>query len=196
MNDLGKIAVVAGVMAALLLYGLFLAPGTTKQATPIEQTVTTEVNVMPQLSLEMLDPIYSEKGVYDDGIIRISLRASHTEVGVESRVPFWLQNVSGDVVTVLWDRCSVQLPCGDTVNVLNDEQLGRTWSDPATSISVAPDADLFDAVTPISEVDWTGDGTITTGVLDQGPFQFVLAIELGGECARQIKHYPFRLVIR
>ena len=182
-------------MAALLLYGLFLAPGTTQPAEP-EETASTEVNILPQLSLEMLEPIYSEKGIYDDGIIRISLRASHTENGVETRIPFWLQNVSGDVVTVLWDRCSMQLPCGDTVNLLNDEQLNRTWFDPSTHISVAPGADLFDALTPISEVDWTGDGTISTGVLDQGPFSLVFAVEIGGECARQIKHYSFRLVIR
>ena len=178
MNDIGKVAVIAGVMGALLLFGLLLyqpapAPAVEPEVAPVEQPVP-EVTVLPPTSLEMLDPIYSEKAVFQDDTIRIAFDASHTDEGVESRLPFWLHNVSRDVISVLWDRCSMQLPNGNTVNIVNEEALAY-----GGSISVAPRGDLFDAVIPVTEIVWQDDPIISTDVLDQAPFTFVLAIERG-----------------
>ncbi|MCK4570891.1 hypothetical protein KAT84_02960 [Candidatus Bipolaricaulota bacterium] len=178
MQDLGKIAVIAGIMGALLLFGLFMASNepVVVEPVPVEEPVA-EVTILPQQTLEMLDPIYSEKAVFHDQTIRIAFDAAFTEDGVESRIPFWIHNVSDDVINILWDRCSIQLPCGNTVNTVNEAgpdyfaPIGRT-------ISIAPAGDLFDAFIPITEILWT-DGTpyLTTDVLDEGIFTLVLAIE-------------------
>jgi hypothetical protein len=178
VNDLGKIGVIAAIMGALLLFGLLLnplEPATIEQEelAPAVEPVT-EVTVLPPTSLEMLDPIYSEKAVFQDDTIRIAFNISHTEEGVESRLPFWIHNVSGDVISILWDRCSIQLPCGNTVNVINEEGLAY-----GGSISIAPAGDLFDAVIPITEIVWEEEPIISTGVLDQATFTFVLAIDRG-----------------
>ena len=178
MNDLGKIAVIAAIMGALLLFGILLnrpepAP-VPEEAVPVEEPVAAEVTVLPPTSLEMLDPIYSEKAVFQDNTIRIAFNVSHTEEGVESRLPFWIHNISDDVISILWDRCSIQLPCGNTVNVINEE--GPTVGG---SISIAPAGDLFDAVVPVSEVVEGETFTVTTAVFDQGTFTFVLAIDRG-----------------
>jgi hypothetical protein len=196
-DNLVKIGIIAAIMGALLLGGLALNSATAVQETP-PPTETTEVTVIPQETLEMLDPIYSEKAVYEDDTIRISFKASQTENGVESRLPFWLHNVSNDVITVLWDRCSLELPCANTVNIANEAQLDSYSIMHARPISVAPGGDLFDAVIPISEVTRTESGwAFSSDVLDQGPFLFVLAIETGSDCGpRQIRYYPFRFVIR
>lgn len=171
MNDLGKIAVIAAIMGALLLFGLLLNPQP-EEAAPVEEPVATEVTVLPPTSLEMLDPIYSEKAVFQDGTIRIAFNVSHTEEGVESRLPFWIHNISDDVISILWDRCSMQLPSGNTVNVVNEEGLAY-----GGSISIAPGGDLFDAVIPITEIVWEEEPIVSTGVLDQATFTFVLAVE-------------------
>ncbi len=177
MNDLGKIAVIAAIMGALLLFGLLLnrpEPALVeRELAPVEEPVT-EVTVLPPTSLEMLDPIYSEKAVFQDDTIRIAFNISHTEEGVESRLPFWIHNISDDVISILWDRCSIQLPCENTVNVINEEGLAY-----GGSISIAPAGDLFDAVIPITEIVWEEEPIISTGVLDQATFTFVLAIERG-----------------
>ncbi len=214
MNDLGKIAVIAAIMGALLLFGVLLNPRP-EEAAPVEEPVATEVTVLPPTSLEMLDPIYSEKAVFQDGTIRIAFNVSHTEEGVESRLPFWIHNVSDDVISILWDRCSMQLPNGNTVNVVNEEGLAY-----GGSISIAPGGDLFDAVIPITEIVWEEEPIVSTGVLDQATFTFVLAVEravpgastahrmganlppgcesvvttVAGE--REIVFYTFRFVIR
>jgi hypothetical protein len=171
VNDLGKIAVIAAIMGALLLFGVLLNPQP-EEAAPVEEPVATEVTVLPPTSLEMLDPIYSEKAVFQDGTIRIAFNVSHTEEGVESRLPFWIHNVSDDVIRILWDRCSMQLPNGNTVNVVNEEGLAY-----GGSISIAPGGDLFDAVIPITEIVWEEEPIVSTGVLDQATFTFVLAVE-------------------
>jgi len=175
---LGKVAVIAAIMGALLLFGILLNRPepvvAERELAPVEEPVATEVTVLPPTSLEMLDPIYSEKAVFQDDTIRIAFNVSHTEEGVESRLPFWLHNISDDVITILWDRCSIQLPCGNTVNVLNEEGLAI-----GGSISVAPAGDLFDAVVPVTEIVWEDDPIVTTGVFDQGTFTFVFAVERG-----------------
>ena len=176
MNDLGKIAVIAAIMGALLLFGLLVyqpEPAAEPAIEPIEEAVT-EITVLPPTSLEMLDPIYSEKAVFQDGTIRIAFNISHTEEGVESRLPFWIHNISDDVVSILWDRCSMQLPSGNTVNVVNEEGLAY-----GGSISIAPGGDLFDAVIPITEIVWEEEPIVSTGVLDQATFTFVLGVERG-----------------
>jgi hypothetical protein len=177
VNDLGKIAVIGAIMGALLLFGLLLNPperSVGDVVAPVQEPVMTEVTVLPPTTLEMLDPIYSEKAVFQDDTIRIAFNISHTEEGVESRLPFWIHNISDDVVSVLWDRCSIQLPCGNTVNVINEEGLAY-----GGSISIAPAGDLFDAVIPVTEVIWGDEAIVSTGVLDQATFTFVLAIERG-----------------
>ncbi|MCK5245766.1 hypothetical protein KAR02_02640, partial [Candidatus Bipolaricaulota bacterium] len=101
MNDLlVKIAVVGSIMAALLLSALFLQPVEPVVVQPapvvVEETVA-EVAILPQQTLEMLDPVYSEKAVFHDRTIRIAFQGAFTEDGVESRLPFWLHNISDDV---------------------------------------------------------------------------------------------------
>jgi len=218
VNDLGKIAVIAAIMGALLLFGLLLnpiEPATVERQPAVVQEPVTEVTVLPPTSLEMLDPIYSEKAVFQDDTIRIAFNISHTEEGVESRLPFWIHNVSDDVICILWDRCSMQLPCGNTVHVINEDGFAY-----GASISVAPGGDLFDAVIPVTEIVWEEEPIVSTGVLDQATFTFVLAIERGapqtdGTAAapvdrrsgcgpivttvatdREIIFYTFRFVIR
>jgi len=173
VNDLGKIAVIAAIMGALLLFGLLLYQPEPETVEPVLlEEVVTEVTVLPPTSLEMLDPIYSEKAVFQDDTIRIAFNISHTEEGVESRLPFWIHNISDDAISILWDRCSMQLPCGNTVNIVNEEGLAY-----GGSISIAPGGDLFDAVIPITEIVWEEEPILSTGVLDQATFTFVLAVE-------------------
>jgi len=164
--------------------------------TPAPQV--TQVKVLPQKTLEMLDPAYSEKAVFEDDTIRVSFKASQTADGFQSELPLWIHNVSGGVVTVLWDRCSFELPSGDTVNIANETQIDTYAHMLARPISIAPGGDLFDTVIPISEVTWTdGAWSTSTGVLDKGPFRFTLAIETGSDCGPQVIHYyTFRFVIR
>jgi len=170
--------VIAAIMGALLLFGLLLhqpEPAAVESQEPVAvEEPVTEVTVLPPTSLEMLDPIYSEKAVFQDDTIRIAFNISHTEEGVESRLPFWIHNISDDAISIFWDRCSMQLPCGNTVNIVNEEGLAY-----GGSISIAPGGDLFDAVIPITEIVWEEDPIVSTGVLDQATFTFVLAVERG-----------------
>jgi len=220
VNDLGKVAVIAAIMGALLLFGLLMnrsepAPVAQENVAPeVAEETVTEVTVLPPTSLEMLDPIYSEKAVFQDDTIRVAFNISHTEAGVESRLPFWIHNVSDGVITILWDRCSMQLPNGNTVNIINEEGLAY-----GGAISIAPAGDLFDAVIPVTEVVWEDEPVVTTSVLDQSTFTFVLAVERGISCMatrisvpeyppgcepvvttianeREIAFYTFRFVIR
>jgi len=221
VNDLGKIAVIAAIMGALLLFGLLAytpTPSAPEEVAPVQEPVVTEVTVLPPASLEMLDPIYSEKAVFQDGTIRIAFNVSYTAEGVESRLPFWLHNVSDDAICILWDRCSMQLPCGNTVNIINEEGLAY-----GGAISIAPAGDLFDAAIPVTEVVWGDEPVVTTGILDAGTFTFVLAVERGAGGAsvdrqtgagraqtapaceplgtgavsdREIVYYTFRFVVR
>jgi len=192
-DDLVKIGIVAAIMGALLLGGLALRYTTAVREVP-EVTEEVEVSVLPLPTLEMLDPTYSEKAVYADCGIRISFEVFYTSSGeVESKLAFWLHNAADDVIAVDWNRCSMQLPSGDTVNIVHEEQVGifKTAISPPTTI--APGSDLFSTVFPISEVDWTADDwTVTTGVLGEGPFKFVLALEAAGD----IQYFPFRFIIR
>jgi hypothetical protein len=194
VEDLGKYAVIAGIMGALLLFGLFMTsnePVVAEQAVVpvvVEEPVA-EVTILSGQTLEMLDPIYSEKAVFHDDTIRIAFDASFNGDGVESKIPFWLHNVSDDVINILWDRCSIQLPCGNTVNTVNEAGpaefalIGRT-------IAIAPAGDLFDAFIPVTEIVWTDDTPeLTTDVLNEGIFTLVLAIEraAGDDCGK-IQH--------
>jgi len=175
-----KIAVIGGIMGALLLFGIFsqtTAPIVVEPVPVVVEEPVIDVTILPLPTLEMLDPVYSEKAVFQDRTIRIAFNGAFTEDGVESRLPFWIHNVSDDVINILWDRCSIQLPCGNTVNTLNES--GQDFFAPVgRTISIAPAGDLFDAFIPISEISWTEDGAyITTNVLDEGTFTLVLAIE-------------------
>jgi hypothetical protein len=198
--DTVKLGIIAAIFGVLLLGGLYI----NQQQAPAPEPAIVEITdkpvpIAPQVSLEMLGPAYSEKAVYSDDLIRISFKTPLTEDGIESALPFWLHNESAQVVTVLWDRCSIQLPSGNTVNVLNkgvDDGMGLLVGD--QTISIAPGADLFDAVVPVSEVTSVdGKWELTYDILNQGPFQFVLALEVGEDCIpRQIKHYTFQFIIR
>ena len=181
MNDLGKVAVIAGIMGAILLAGILMAPTTQEQPAVKEPAPAEEVTVLQEDTLEMLDPIYSEKAVFQDGTIRIAFDASYTDEGLQSRLPFWLHNISGNVINILWDRCSLQLPDGNTVKVLSEESLTH-FGTPGSTISIAPSGDLFDAIIPVSEFAWAEEPSwsVSTGVLDTGSFILVLAIERGG----------------
>jgi len=148
VEDFGKIAVIAGIMGVLLLFGLFMASNEPVVVEPVPVVVeepVAEVTILPLQTLEMLDPVYSEKAVFHDDTIRIAFDGAFNEDGVESKLPFWIHNVSDDVINILWDRCSIQLPCGNTVNTVNEAGpdffalIGRT-------ISIAPAGDLFDAL--------------------------------------------------
>jgi hypothetical protein len=196
-SDTVKLGIIAAIFGVLLLGGLYI----NQQQAPTPEPVVVEqpVPIAPQISLEMLGPVYSEKAVYADDLIRISFKTPLTENGIESALPFWLHNESAQVITVLWDRCSIQLPSGNTVNVLNKgvtDGTGLLVGDQA--ISIAPGADLFDTVVPVSEVtSLDGNWELTHDILNQGPFQFVLALEVGEDCVpRQIKYYTFQLIIR
>lgn len=166
-------------MGAILLVGVIVAP--TDEPAVAEPVVVQEepqdVTVIQEETLELLDPIYSEKAVYQDGTIRIAFDPSYTSEGLESRLPFWLHNVSGDVINVLWDRCSLQLPNGNTVKILSEND-ATLYGGTGETISIAPSGDLFDAIIPATEMTRTDDAwELTTGVLDQGAFTLVLAIE-------------------
>jgi len=184
-----KIAVIGAIMAVLLLVGLLVQPveEPAKPVTvapvtvaPVPVTTVTEVTVVHTRSLELLDPVYSEKAVFQDTTIRVSFNASFVEGGFESRIPLWIHNVSGDVVTILWDRCSIQLPGGNTVGLVTEEGLKYGMG---SALSIASTGDLFDALIPVSEILWTDGGyDVTTGVLDQGTFTVVLAIERATLC--------------
>jgi len=181
LNDIGKIAVVAGILGALLIFGLLLAPVETETSTPAvvrEEAPVQEITVVQDKTLEMLDPIYSEKAVFQDDTIRIAFDAEQTEDGIRSRLPFWIHNVSDDVINILWERCSIQLPCGTTVKIVNEEAFAYA-AQTAGTISIAPAGDLFDAFIPVSELGWDNDRnpTVTAGVFDEGTFTLVLAIE-------------------
>ena len=178
MTDYGKFAVIGAIMGALLLVGLLLQPAKIEEAVvPAATTATTEVTVIEAKSLELLDPVYSEKAVFQDGTIRVSFDVSQDATGVESRLSFWLHNTSESVINVLWDRCSIQLPEGNTVSVLSEEGLQYGTG---TALSIAPAGDLFDAMIPLSELTWTESGyDVSSSVLDQGIFTVVLAIERG-----------------
>ncbi len=180
-EDFGKIAVVAGILGILLLFGLFMhttepAAVDTTATTTVEQPATT-TTIVSQQTLEMLEPTYSEKAVFQDDTIHIAFQASFTTNGVESRLPLWIHNLSSDVINILWDRCSIQLPSGNTVNVAH-EGSADVVAPVGGTISIASAGDLFDAVIPVTEITWTDTGSqISTGVLDKGTFTLVLAIE-------------------
>ena len=176
MNDLGKIGVIAAIMGVILLVGLALSPAPSTD----QQAVVSTTTIVAQPTLEMLDPVYSEKGVFSDDTIRIAFDAAFAGDEAESRLQFWLENVSDDAITVLWDRCSLQLPSGETVKVLNEESLDD-FLPLGRMISIAPGGSLRDAVIPITEISSDGEGgwSLTSGVLDAGTFTFVLAVERG-----------------
>ena len=167
-------------------------------------TQVTEINVLSEKQLELLDPEYSEKAVYADCNVRVIFEISEVPAGVESKLSFWLHNLTNEVITVVWDRCSMQLPNANTVNIIHEGQapqdvwrfMARSGSFPPTAI--APHGELFDTVIPISEISLNEAGTddaafsVTTGLLDEGPFLFVLAMEIGGE----LQYHTFRFLVR
>ena len=200
--DIGKLAIIAAIFGVLLVGGLFINQQQSPTPAPqpvVDQVPAASAPAAPQLSLEMLGPVYSEKAVYQDGLIRMSFKTPLTDNGIESDLPFWLHNASGEVITVLWDRCSLQLPSGNTVNIVNRGPAGAIADSLADRlISIAPGGDLFDTIVPISEITQVdGELALTTDVLSQGPFQFVLALQVGGDCSpQQIKYYTFQFIIR
>jgi hypothetical protein len=177
VNDLGKFAVIGAIMGVLLLVGLLSQPSATtvEVVVPAVTTPAPVVTVVEAKSLELLDPVYSEKAVFQDSTIRVAFDVAQDETGIETRLPFWLHNTSRGVINVLWDRCSIQLPGGNTVSVMSEE--GLTVGTGA-AISIASACDLFDAMIPMSELTWTESGyEFSYGVLDRGVFTVVLAIE-------------------
>ncbi len=184
--------IVFGVaLVALLIGGLAL-----NQPAP-SPTPDTQASV-PQKTLEMLAPVYSEKGIFQNDTIYVSFKASiDGNNTVESRIPIWIHNVSSDAIVMLWDRCSITLPNGNTVPLVPESRLTSTEELPHV-LTIAPDGDLFDALIPVTEITRTDRSyTLSTGVLDQGPFLLTLAMETAGDsCSRTIRYYPFRLIIR
>lgn len=175
MTDWGKFAVIGAIMGALLLVGLLMMPAKVEETIPVAETPAPVVSVLEPKSIELLDPVYSEKGVYADSTIRVAFDVSQDENGVETRLPFWLHNTSLGVINVLWDRCSIQLPGGNTVSVMSEEGLKFGTG---AAISIASACDLFDAMIPMSAVTWSEMGyEFSYGILDQGIFTVVLAIE-------------------
>lgn len=175
MNDLGKFAVIGAIMGALLLVGLLMMPAKVEEGPAPVATPAPVVTVVESKSLELLDPIYSEKAVFQDATIRVAFDVDQDAEGVQTRIPFWLHNTSRDVINVLWERCSIQLPEANTVSVMSEEGLTNGTG---AAISIAPAGDLFDAMIPMSEMTWTETGfEFTHGVLDKGIFTIVLAIE-------------------
>jgi hypothetical protein len=176
VNDLGKFAVIGAIMGALLLVGLLMMPAKVEEApVPVAATPAPVVTVVESKTLELLDPIYSEKAVFQDSTIRVAFDVSQDSTGVETRLPFWLHNTSREVINVLWERCSIQLPEGNTVSVMSEEGLTNGTG---AAISIASAGDLFDAMIPMSEMTWTETGfEFSYGVLDKGIFTVVLAIE-------------------
>ncbi len=178
-EDIGKIAVIAGILGVLLLFGLLTQTSENAGVAPAEAVsqAAPAATIAPQVSLQMLDPSYSEKAIFHDDTIRVAFKGSFTEDGVQSRLPFWIHNISDDVINILWDRCSIQLPSGNTVNVAHESPSDLIPPIGGT-ISIAPAGDLYDAIIPITEIDWSDAGTqISTGVFDQGTFVLVLAVE-------------------
>lgn len=147
-----------------------------------------------QKALRILSPCFSREAEYSDCYIQVTFEPSYDVDGrAESRLAFWLRNTSAQVIAVVWDRCSIQLPDGDTVNVVHEDQLGALGTASSPPTTLAPGGDLFDAIFPVSEMAWTGEGWIlSSGVLDQGPFSFILALDMEG----RIQYYVFRFLIR
>ncbi len=175
MNDLGKFAVIGAIMGALLLVGLLMMPAKVEEEAVPVVTPAPVVTVVESKTLELLDPVYSEKAVFQDATIRVAFDVSQDGQGIETRIPFWLHNTSREVINVLWERCSIQLPEGNTVSVMSEEGLTNGTG---AAISIAPAGDLFDAMIPMSEMTWTETGfEFSYGVLDRGIFTVVLAIE-------------------
>ncbi|MBN1859154.1 hypothetical protein JW848_08120 [Candidatus Bipolaricaulota bacterium] len=154
----------------------------------------------PLKHLELLDPVYSEKAVFVDDRVMIAFHVPLTASGVAmSELAFQLENRSDEVIAVVWDRCSIQLPGADTVNIMHEEMSydDRMTLTPPTSI--APGGLLLDTVVPVSEVCYSDEGWyVTSNILDNGPFLFVLALEVEDPCCpeRQIEYHTFRFVIR
>lgn len=195
------------VFAALALFGI-LGGGSKEEPTTTgtnippavvsasENTVSKHESVMAGApvvslkSLELLGPVYSEKGIFQDGTIYVAFDSIQHDVGIASAVGFWLHNTSADVINVLWDRCSMQLPDGDTVGVFSGNMLEfDNWQ--GTLISVAPGGDLFDEILPVSEVTMTEElFSVSYDVLNTGISTLVLAIERqqGGVVPSSLPH--------
>lgn len=195
-----RVWVAIGFLTVLLL-GAFTFNLVSRITAPASPEVTPSLpqvfglaSTPVQKRLRMLSPFFSQTATYGDCVIEVSFDGSYTADGkVESRLPLWLHNTSNSVIAVVWDRCSLQLPNGDTVNILHEDQLGSfgTASSPPTTL--APGGSLVDAVFPVSEVEWTDRGwVVSSGVLDRAPFSFILAIDVGG----RIQYYVFRFLIR
>lgn len=204
MDDALRIGIVGGLMTLLLLMGLALRPSGSdaEEPLPVVEAVAVEeveCTVLQDLTLEMLDPVYSEKAVYDDGVIRASFDIRQNSDGVESGLALWLHNSSPSAMIVHWDRCSFQLPDSDTVNAVHDDEAGPLGEMIPEMLTLAPGADLFTTVYPVTEVEMDAGWVASTGVFSEGPFQFVLAVEdASGMCAlpSSLQYYAFRFIVR
>ncbi|UCF10058.1 MAG: hypothetical protein JSW65_08380 [Candidatus Bipolaricaulota bacterium] len=200
MDDALRIGIVAGLMTLLLLMGLALRPSEpeAEEPLPVAEVVQEEdCAVIQDLTLEMLDPVYSEKAVFDDGLIRASFDVAQSADGIESGLSLWLHNSTDDAIVVHWDLCSFQLPDSDTVNIVHEDQAGEFAEWLPSTLTLGPGGDLFTTIYPIGDVEMLEGWCGSFGVLTEGPFSFVLAIEGGGTCAeRYLVYYPFRFVVR
>ncbi|MCD6141175.1 hypothetical protein J7J55_00390 [Candidatus Bipolaricaulota bacterium] len=193
MNDTTTLIVFGVAVAVLLIGGLAL-----NQPPPAPEPEPAPQVTVPQKTLEMLGPVYSEKGVFQDDALYISFKAAiDGDNKVESKIPVWIHNVSSDAIVILWDRCSITMQDGNTVPLVPESHLTATEALPDV-ITIAPGGDLFEALIPVTEITRTDGGyTLSTEAIDQGPFLLTLAVEATGDgCARTIRYYPFRLIIR
>ena len=253
MTDAIKL-LIAGVVVGVLILGSALV-GPAPEPTVVK-TTDIDVNVFPSRRLEMLSPEYSEKAAYGDDLIRVHFDLSQNEQGIESKLIFGLHNNSEQPIAIIWDYCSIQLPDGNTANIVHKGQRAIHAGLPSVPTSIAPGGDLFDVLVPSSEIvplsmDWfmafsadegklvaisaetgetldegifmtfladegrfvaytSGDAltvarsigkdltpigpgwAVTTDILEDGTFLFLLAIEVAGE----LQYYNFEFTIR
>jgi len=190
MTDAAKLLIVGAIMAVIALGSTLMEPAVTEVT---EVATDIDVNLFPPRRLEMLNPLYSEKAAYGDDLIRVHFDLSQNERGVESKLVFGLHNNSMQPIAVIWDLCSMQLPDGNTSNVIHKGQRAIHAGLPTVSTSVAPGGDLFDVLVPTSEIlplsmDWflafsadngrlVAVSTETGETLDEGLFMVFLADE-------------------
>jgi hypothetical protein len=189
-----RIGLFIGAMLALVVLGVVLSPAGEEEAVTepvvVEEAPTT---VIQDLTLEMLDPVYSEKAVFDDGIIRASFDITQTADGVESGLSLWLHNSADEALVLHWDRCSFQLPSADTVNLVHEDQAMELGAWVPSTLTIAPGGDLFTTLYPAGDTQ-LGDGEWipSVGLLSTGPFGVVLTLE----AASCMHSYAFRFIVR
>ena len=231
MDSSAKLGVVAGLMVLLLILGSAETPETSSPV-PIAQEVQAElegdtprVSVTSarsshRLSLEMLEPVYSEKAAFSDGLIRIRFRVTEGELGIPTALYFTLSNESDGVILLHWQKSSMELPFGDISQVLHKGQTYNDRSDYLSTTAIPPGSDLHDVIVPIDSLSWEPSHCpeppyaavldtrkdltlsdcgwrVSSGVLSRARFGLVLALETAGVCVEPaLKYYTFEFALR